>query len=170
MVKSFNLMPFGLRRTLSKFIFVGVASGSALLAGLVPALQPPSSHGPAALKFDSAAYAQSVQAITSAELRNYARSLLEIEPIRQTAYDEIKRILGSDEVPRINCHQPESLANLDRRIRQIATNYCDRSIQIVERNDLTITRFNTITVNMRRNPALLPQIQDLILQFQQQSP
>jgi Domain of unknown function (DUF4168) len=168
MVNPFNLMPFGLKRILSKIMFVGVASGTAVLAGLVPTLQPTVSHSSATLVFNNAAYAQSPPAITSAEIQNYVRSVLQIEPMRQTAYDEIKQILG--QVPSIECHRPESLANLDRRIQRIATDYCSRSIQIVESNNLTITRFNTITVIRQRDVNIGSQIQDFLLRLQQLEP
>ena len=165
MVKSFNLAPIGLKRTLSKLLLVGVASSSALLSGVVPAIQTHPSDHSQFLIFSNAAYAQD---ITQTELVSYVRSLLEIEPIRQAAYDEIKRRLGSGQVPPIACHRPETLAALDVSIRPIATNYCNRAIQIVERNGLTITRFNTIMLAIQRDRNLDRQVQNIIAILTQQ--
>ncbi len=146
-----------------------MASIVGLLAGWVPTLHL-SQDGSAAVTLDRAAYGQSVANISNEEIQSYARSVLAIEPIRQAAYDEIKRILGSGQVPPIACHRPNSLNNLSQNIRQIAVNYCNRATQIVERNNLTINRFNTITVTMQSNPSLAPVIQREIMRLQQGNP
>lgn len=135
-----------------------------LLAGWVPTLHRSSVD--VTLDFSTVAYAQAIANISNDEVQSYARSVLAIEPIRQAAYDEIKRILGSGQVPPIACHRPNSLNNLNPNIRQIARNYCNRAIQIVERNNLTINRFNTITVTMQSNPELAPVIQREIMRLQ----
>lgn len=133
-----------------------------ILSGLVPALHPQQPR----LVWASAAFAQS---ISNEEVQNYARSLLTIEPIRQSAYNEIKRILGSDDVPPIACHRPNSLNNLSENIRGIAVNYCNRAIEIVEQNDLTIGRFNAITVDLQGDPDLADRIQQEMIRLQQGS-
>lgn len=112
----------------------------------------------------NAAFAQ--EAISTADVQNYARSVLRIEPIRQSAYDEIKRITGAD-VPSIACHRPNSLDNLSRNIREIAVNYCNQSIQIVESNSLTIGRFNAITAALQSDPDLAARIQQALIRLQE---
>lgn len=137
----------------------GLVAAVGVLGGLVPTLSP---NAPM-LDFSRAAYAQS---ISQNEMRNYARSVLAIEPIRQSAFQEIRRILRTDNVPSIVCHQQSSLQNLPSNVRQIATSYCSRAIEIVERNDLTINRFNTITLNLQSNPSLEERIRQEMIRIQ----
>ncbi|MBE9181349.1 DUF4168 domain-containing protein [Oculatella sp. LEGE 06141] len=157
-----SLFPTGTPSGLPRSFTIGILSVAGLLFGGVPTLQPQAST----LVFSDTASAQTV-AITTEEVRNYARSVLAIEPIRQTAYDEIKRISGSNQVPAIACHRPDSLTSLGRDIRRIAVQYCNQAIGIVEGNALTITRFNTITTNLQSSPELATQIQDELIRLQQ---
>lgn len=124
---------------------------------LAPAVRPAAFLG-------TAAYAQA--AVSSEEVQNYARSLLEIEPVRQDAYNAIKRITGSNEVPPIICNRPGSLNNLNREVRQIAVNYCTRSAQIAASHDLTADRFNAITATLQGDRDLATRIQEAMVQIQ----
>jgi Domain of unknown function (DUF4168) len=150
-----------LKRVFSKSLLASVVVSAGLLAGLAPDQHSPLPR----LVVGSAAYAQDT--VTNEEVQNYARSVLAIEPIRQAAYDQIKQITGAD-VPAIACHQPSSLNNLSSNIREIAVNYCNQSIQIVESNSLTISRFNTITTTLQANPDLASRIQAALIRLQQQ--
>jgi len=150
------------KRVLPHSLLVGVISALGILTGFVPSLS-----APASMMFSNAAYAQA--AVTPEEVQNYARSVLAIEPIRLQAYNEIKRLTGSGDVPAIACYQPNSLNNLNRDIRSIAVEYCHQSIQIVERNQLTIGRFNTITTTLQSDPDLASRIQDAMVQLQRAS-
>lgn len=130
--------------------------------GWVPAIQ----SAPTAtieLNFSQVASAQS---ISDSEITSYARSVVAIEPLRQSAFEQIKQITGSANVPAIACHRPSSLNDLPDNIRSIAVNYCNQAISIVESNNLTITRFNEITVAHQSDPALSDRIQQAILQLQ----
>jgi len=152
---------------LRKTLLVSVLAVTGLFSGVVPTLER---NFTPVLNFSSLAFAQTPPPeITNTEILNYARSVLAIEPIRQVAYDEIKRILGSRQVPPIACHRRQRLNNLDGSIRQIAITYCNRAIQIVESNNLTINRFNVITVQMHDDSALASQIREQLLQLQQPS-
>lgn len=73
-----------LNRMLSRSLVVGAIASVSWLSGLAPDL---SGHS-RALDFNSAAYAQEV---SEPEVTNYARAVLGIEPVRQEAYDEIKK-------------------------------------------------------------------------------
>lgn len=132
------------------------------LSGLVPDLSGRSS----ALIFSSAAYAQ---AINDKEVTNYARAVLVMEPVRQTAFNEIKKMIGSREVPSIVCHKPQSLDALPGNARKIAVNYCNRSKDIVESNGLSIARFNAITVNLQNDPNLKTRVHDELIRIQNAS-
>jgi negative regulator of sigma E activity len=156
-------MPFfNVKRWLSRSVMVGVGAVVSLGLGLVPSIQPnvPAAGQPLTVSFGSAAYAQS---ISDQEVANYARSVLAIEPLRQSAYDQIKGISGS--VPRIECHRPSSLNDLPDNVRQIAVNYCNQAISIVESNSLTISRFNAIRVAQDSDSSLLNRIQQSIMEL-----
>lgn len=146
------------RRLLVRSLLVSALSATGLAWGWAPQWQ-----SAAGLSFDSAAYAQS--GVSESEIQNYARSVLQIEPYRLAAYDDIKRATGT-EVPPILCHRPSSLSSLDPSIRQTAIDYCNQAIAIVERNSLTITRFNEITVAHQSNPGLASQIQGAMAAIQ----
>jgi hypothetical protein len=156
----FNAKPF------TRSLLAGTLAAAGLLFGVVPTVEFTSefmSEATISLNFSAAAYAQ---AVTEDEITNYARSVLAIEPIRQSAYEQIKQITGSSNVPTIACHRPRSLNDLSGEVRQIAVNYCNRAIEIVERNNLTITRFNAITIAHQEDAELSSRIQQAILRLQ----
>jgi hypothetical protein len=131
---------FKISSGLSQGLVVLALSMGGLLIGAVPSISLSSG-----LEFGiSSAAAQT--SVSNTELTNYARSLLEIEPMRQNAYAEIQRIVGAGNVPSIACHRPQSVDGLPGNIRPIARTYCDRAIAVVESHNLTIQRFNEITV------------------------
>ena len=117
--------------------------------------------------FNSTAYAQN---ITRTELENYARSVLAIENIRQSAYNDIKQIVGSNDTPAISCNKQDSLNKLPDNIQGIAVNYCNQSKKIVESNGLTIARFNAITVKIQEDADLKGQIQAELIRLQKPAP
>ena len=68
-----------------------------------------------------------------------------MEPSRQSAYDEIKKIAAPDPPPNIACNSGNTFSGLPGNARQIAVNYCNQSRQIVQDSGLSIERFNQIT-------------------------
>lgn len=173
MITTLPLPHFQIKRLLTRSLVISVLSMAGVVVGLVPAIEYSAEHstggftgeltGGLTITFGSSAYAQT---ITDEEIANYAQSVLEIEPLRQSAYEQIKQITGSANVPPIACHRPNSLNELPSNIRQIAINYCNQAIEIVEQHDLTISRFNAITVAHQDDPALSDRIQQAILQLQ----
>ncbi len=151
-----------LTRVLSQSLMVGVISSAGLLVGLTPKL---SEYLPNFL-FSASAYAQ---AVSDTDVANYARSVLAIEPIRQSAYEDIKRQLAPNQaIPQIVCNQPDSLAQLPGNVRTIVVNFCQQSKDIVEGNGLTIARFNEITVTQQNDPNVQRRIQAALLRIQQE--
>ena len=146
---------------LSRTLVVGALTTLGLLSGHVPDLS-----GSSALVFSSAAYAQPV---SDPEVTNYARAVLVMEPVRQTAFNEIKKMIGSGDVPPIVCHKSKSLDALPGNARNIAVTYCNNSKEIVESNGLSIARFNAITVNLQNDPDLKRRIHDELLRIQNAS-
>ncbi len=145
---------------LSRSLVVGAFATVGLLSGLTPDLSGRSS---ALLVFSSAAYAQ---VVNDTEVTNYAQAVLAMEPVRQTAFNEIKKMIGSGDIPAIVCHKPESLDVLPGNAQNIAVDYCNESKNIVESNGLRIARFNAITVNLQNDPNLKKRIHNELIRIQ----
>lgn len=92
--------------------------------------------------FDTVARAQNV---SDDEVQNYARAILDMEPIRQSAYNDIKKIVTPEAPPNIVCSTNSTFGGLPGNARQIAVSYCNQSRQIVQNSGLSIERFNQIT-------------------------
>ena len=147
-------------RNCFRSVIVASLASVGLLSGIVPGL---SGNSPELVSSNSA-YAQD---ISKSELTNYAKAVLAMEPLRLSAYDEIKKIFGS--VPGIVCNQQQSLRGLPRNAQGIAANYCTQSKKIVESNDLTISRFNSITVQIQSNSDLQKKVQNELIWLQRKS-
>lgn len=145
---------------LTTSLIVGVLT-TVGLSGLTPNLS-----GTSVLVFGSAV---SAQAVSDAEVTNYAQAVLAMEPVRQQSYDEIKKIIGSGDMPSIVCHKTESLTALPDSARTIAMNYCNRSKVIVESNKLSVPRFNAITVSLQSDPDLKARIHSELIRIQSRS-
>ncbi|MBD1870893.1 DUF4168 domain-containing protein [Cyanobacteria bacterium FACHB-471] len=164
MNKPFHLIR-RLKPRLVRPLVIGILSTVSLVSGLVPGFQANSLDRTATVAISNSAYAQA-NAISDQEVEDYARSVLAIEPIRQETYNQIKQIIGNRDVPAIACHQSNSLNNLNRNIREIAVNYCNQSIAIVEQNNLDIGRFNLITTSQQSDAQLRERIQRALIQLQ----
>lgn len=154
------------RRLITQMFVVSALSTVGLLLGIIPGLNP------GVLSLDSLIWSQAANAqpaasqISDQEVQSYAKSVLAIEPIRKTAYKKIQEITGSDQVPVVACHRPSSLSELPENIRDIAIDYCNQAIAIVESNGLTITSFNQITIAHQNNQDLAGRIRQAINRLQ----
>ncbi len=151
-------------RVLRMSMMAIVLSTASVLTGLVPNVSSLLTTGE--IRFERTAYAQN---ISNRELRNYARALIAIEPIRRRAYDAIEEVLGENRVPSIECHRPNTINDLPSDIQDIARDYCEQSIRIVERNNLSIEDFNRITqqVNRQGNGSELHQrLEEILIDLQ----
>lgn len=92
-------------------------------------------------------------------LRNYAQALLEIEPLRQSALQDIQTVLNSQEVPSIACNRAQSYQDLPNEAQSLIVEYCNRSKNIVEQQGLTVSEFNNITTDVQSNPQLKQDVQ-----------
>ena len=127
--------------------------------GIVPDLTRPVPHW-----FDTVVRAQNV---TDDEIQKYASAVLEMEPSRQSAYNEIKKIVTPQSPPNIACNAGETFSGLPGNARQIAVNYCNRSREIVQNSGLSIERFNEITSQIQGgDTALERRIQSAMRQLQ----
>ncbi|MEA5579342.1 DUF4168 domain-containing protein [Anabaena sp. UHCC 0451] len=107
--------------------------------------------------------------VNNIEVTNYAQSVLAMEPKRQQAFEEIKKLIGREEIPKIVCNDPSSMNSLPNQAKDIAVNYCNDSQKIVAAHSLTIERFNQITVEIQNNTALKNQIYNTLLRLQNES-
>ena len=107
---------------------------------------------------------------STAELQNYADTLLRMEPLRQEAFEKIKKIMPKHRggVPTIACNDRNSINTLPNQARGVAVNFCQRYQSIVSENDMTIDRFNQITEIINGNENLQDSIYDLLLNSQKQ--
>ncbi len=119
-----------------------------------------------AFVFNSKVDAQTPAPVNNDEIQSYSRALLGMEPARQQAFEEIKKIVGSGQLPKIVCNDSNSLNGLPSKARDIAVKYCNTSQKIVEDNGLTIDRFNKITVEVQNNDNLKRQIYNNLLRLQ----
>jgi hypothetical protein len=141
--------------------FFGRLSQSLLVGAIVS-----SSLVSSTLLFSSNANAQSPQSVNPNELRSYAKAMLTMEPQRQQAFDEIKKIIGNGEVPKIVCNDNNSFSSLPNKAKDIAVNYCKRYQKVVEDNGLTINRFNLITTQVQNNEDLKRQMYNILIRLQ----
>ncbi len=150
---------------LSRSLLAAILSTMSCFTGLTPSI---ALKGAAILDFNSAASAQqSAPSLSDAEITNYARSLLAIEPLRQQYYNQIKqRLTGRQAMPQIICSDLDSVNRLPREIRQSAIAYCQASIKIVEKNGLTIQQFNNITNLLTQDTRILERITAELLRLQ----
>ncbi|AFY42960.1 DUF4168 domain-containing protein [Nostoc sp. PCC 7107] len=143
-----------LKNLLPRNLFFGVMASASLFAST--------------LTFTAKADAQT-PAVNNNEIVSYAQAVLAMEPSRQQAFGEIKKLIGGGEIPQIVCNDPKSINNLPRKARDIAVNYCNRSQKIVEENGLTIERFNKITVEVQNDNNLKRQIYNTLIRLQKKS-
>jgi hypothetical protein len=104
--------------------------------------------------------------VNHTEVTNYAQSVLAMEPKRQQAFEEIKKLIGGKEIPKIVCNDPNSMSSLPNKAKDIAVEYCNHSHKIVEEHGLSIDRFNQITLEIQNNNALKNKVYDSLLRIQ----
>ena len=119
--------------------------------------------------FNSQVVAQTLN-VNNTEVTNYAKAVLGIEPVRQQAFEEIKKLIGSKDIPQVICNDPISVNLLPGKAKDIAVNYCNHSQKIVEDSGLTVERFNKITLEIQNNNTLKQQLYNMLLRLQKAAP
>ncbi|MEH1942841.1 MAG: DUF4168 domain-containing protein [Nostoc sp.] len=122
-----------------------------------------------AFSLSSKAYGQTpAPIVNNTEINSYAQAVLAMEPARQNAFEEIKKLIGNGEIPKIVCNDPNSINGLPKKAQDIAFNYCDRAQKIVADNGLSFDQFNKITVELQNNNTTLKrQVYNTLLRLQQ---
>ncbi len=91
-------------------------------------------------------------------LGNYAEAILQMEPLRLQSYQQVQQIMGGT-LPKNVCKQSDLVVPVN--------NICDRffneSAEIIRRHGLTLTDFNAITEEVRRNKTLKNQLDEELI-------
>lgn len=102
----------------------------------------------------------------STALKQYAESLVGIEPLRQAAYTEVQRLYGSQPVPLVVCSQPDTVRPLSREAKAIVVDYCNQAKAMIEGAGLTVGLFNQISQTHLIDPIVKQRIQDELSHLQ----
>ncbi|MEH2044446.1 DUF4168 domain-containing protein [Nostoc sp.] len=105
--------------------------------------------------------------VNNTEINSYAQAVLAMEPARQNAFEEIKKLIGDGEIPNIVCNDSNSINGLPKKAQDIAVNYCNHAQKIVEDNGLKFEQFNKITIELQNNTILKTQVYNTLLRLQQ---
>ncbi|MDZ8084823.1 MAG: DUF4168 domain-containing protein [Nostoc sp. DedQUE12b] len=105
--------------------------------------------------------------VNNTEINSYAQAVLAMEPARQNAFEEIKKLIGNGEIPNIVCNDSNSINGLPKKAQDIAVNYCTHAQKIVEDNGLKFEQFNKITIELQNNTILKSQVYNTLLRLQQ---
>ncbi|MEA5557113.1 DUF4168 domain-containing protein [Nodularia spumigena] len=104
--------------------------------------------------------------VNNTDITSYAQAVLAMESPRQQAFDEIKKLIGGGEIPKIICNDSNSMNGLPPKVQNIAVTYCEDSKKIVEKNGLSIDRFNKITVELQNNNNLKREVYNTLIRLQ----
>lgn len=105
------------------------------------------------------------QAVSDADLRKYAKAIIEIEPLRLEALQAIKSKVSGN-LPSLMCHQPGNLDGLPADARRIFIKHCDRASDISSKNGLSMDSFNRITAAVSADGGLRSRLQSLVNRLQ----
>ncbi|MBN3943033.1 DUF4168 domain-containing protein [Nostoc sp. NMS9] len=142
------------KRTLSQSLFFGAIATVSVISN--------------AFSLSSKADAQTPPPIVNnTEINSYAQAVLAMEPARQNAFEEIKKLIGNGEIPNIVCNDSNSINGLPKKAQDIAVNYCNHAQKIVEDNGLKFEQFNKITIELQNNTILKTQVYNTLLRLQQ---
>ena len=142
------------KRTLSQSLFFGAIASVSVIFN--------------AFSLSSKADAQTPPPIVNnTEINSYAQAVLAMEPARQNAFEEIKKLIGNGEIPNIVCNDSNSINGLPKKAQDIAVNYCNHAQKIVEDNGLKFEQFNKITIELQNNTILKRQVYNTLLRLQQ---
>ncbi|MBD2502015.1 DUF4168 domain-containing protein [Anabaena azotica] len=144
-----TFFPTSMQKLLAKTLLFGISTSASLLVST------------GSLK----ANAQN-QSFNSTEITSYAQAVLAMEPARQEAFGQIKKIIGGGDVPQIVCSEPSSMNSLPSKARNIAVNYCNHSQRIVGDYGLTIDKFNRMTTEIQNNSNLKQQVYNTLIRIQ----
>lgn len=131
---------------------IAIALLIAILPGVYSSLRSQSSPQPSLL------FAQT-------DVINYARVVLEIEPIRRKYYRQAQQVV-SGAVPRNSCFG-YNRQNIPNGLEGICEDYLRESMQILQKYNMSLEQFNAITQRAQADANLSQRIQQEMLRLQQ---
>ncbi|MEH2091236.1 DUF4168 domain-containing protein [Nostoc sp.] len=144
----------GRKRTLSRSLFFGAIASLSVISNAFSLSSKADAQTPAPI-------------VNNTEIDSYAQAVLAMEPARQNAFEEIKKLIGNGEIPQIVCNDSNSINGLPKKAQDIAVNYCNHAQKIVEDNGLKFEQFNKITIELQNNTILKKQVYNTLLRLQQ---
>lgn len=123
------------------------------LSGWLPSLASDFSR----LTWSSTAMAQN-QANYEKLLGKYAEAILQMEPLRLQSYQQVQQIMGGS-LPKNICKK----SNLAAPVNNICDRFFNESAEIIRSNGLTLTDFNAITEEVRKNQSLKNLLDDELI-------
>jgi len=99
------------------------------------------------------------------EVINYARVILEIEPIRQKYYRQAQAVAGG-QVPRNSCFGM-SPQNIPSGMETICASYVREAMQVLKKYNMTLEQFNAITLRAQQDTAFSQRIQTEMMRLRQ---
>ncbi len=99
------------------------------------------------------------------ELINYARVVLEIEPIRQKYYRQAQALAGG-QIPRNSCFAM-SPQNIPSGMETICASYIRDAMQVLKKYNMTLEKFNAITLRAQQDNSFSQRIQTEMMRLKQ---
>ncbi|PZD75387.1 hypothetical protein C1752_00564 [Acaryochloris thomasi RCC1774] len=134
-----------------RLTWIFLLSTSASLLGLTPSLTQNFSR----IEIASVAYAQDLLL----KIDNYAKSVLQMEPLRIQALNQVQAELGS-QTPKDVCRQNE----LPNAVKTICTNFFNQSAEIIRLNGLSNREFNQITEKVQMDSLYRQRLNEALLE------
>jgi hypothetical protein len=143
-----------------------IASKSMLALGLVFSFHPLAAAAtiPTELAAPTNAFAL-YQSVSNTDLRRYAATIIEIEPLRLEALNTIQSQVGG-QLPDLMCSQPSSMGSLPPRSQKVFVNYCNQANRIAKKHGLNQTAFNRITAQVASDSNLRQRLQRQVVCIQ----
>jgi hypothetical protein len=147
-----------------RLISSSILASLGVFSGLTPEMSINSSNvnSPIIVTLANKAYGQQ---FTPAETESYAKAGYEVELLRRKVYQEIKNLI-KEPPPNILCDQQSTIDILKPEIKNIANRYCTQSRQIVQRQGLSVNRFNELKTYYDRQDTFYQQVQAVLLKLQ----
>jgi Domain of unknown function (DUF4168) len=147
-----------------RLISSSILASLGVFSGLTPemSINPSNVNSPIIVTLANKAYGQQ---FTPAETESYAKAGYEVELLRRKVYQEIKNLI-KEPPPNILCDQQSTIDILKPEIKNIANRYCTQSRQIVQRQGLSVNRFNELKTYYDRQDTFYQQVQAVLLKLQ----
>jgi hypothetical protein len=147
-----------------RLISSSILASLGVFSGLTPemSINPSNVNSPIIVTLANKAYGQQ---FTPTETESYAKAGYEVELLRRKVYQEIKNLI-KEPPPNILCDQQSTIDILKPEIKNIANRYCSQSRQIVQRQGLSVNRFNELKTYYDRQDTFYQQVQAVLLKLQ----